>query len=456
MRRGYSGAVFHRFQLLLKTIFNSMRLLVFAIPAALSLMTQHARAAASDTSIFMMPLKMAWIGGTMSGEPGGRNRVVFRARYAVFCGAQVFIFLCILVKCPEIYLIEQSVRINWIMLTCALAAAMLGIFFRSLRLRVLLRPVQCYPLTDLVLGSLNGLCVKMLGGRRYLRHLCKRLQLKSGVPTQVSMTYLAMDRLMDYASAAILTVMLCLMGRNAGVFSLVILIIGVTIGIFSFVLFTAGVCLSGRQGSNSRICARSPGSMLTKLRSIMFERLQLVTRPVGRRKQDLPAVILLTLFALSADLSGLWFAAQAVRLSGSTINLIMVYLFLFSMYQLPVFPGLPGLSDVLVLAGLKQIGILSSEIGLQVLTVHTGYFLVLGLGSVISTVHGSDQKGLPTFNQPKLSSIRHPQNTNQGLFHPAVRCVSVFTFGLSLSKARKDAGFQKQAVEKSKASPAAG
>ncbi len=382
--------------------------------------------------------------------------MVFRIRYAVFCGGQIFFFMCILGNCPGKYLVEQSAHINWMMLSCVLAAVLFGIIFRMLRLRVMFRPVQCYPLNDLVVESLNGLCVKMLGGRCYLRQLCRRLQLRSGVPAQVSMTYLVMDRLMDCASAVILTVMLCLIGRDAGVFSLVILIIGLTVGIISFVLFAVGVCLPGRQGSNIRICELSPGSMLTKLRSIMFERLRSVTRPVGRRKQDLPAVILLTLFAVSADLSGLWFAAQAVRFSVSAIKLIQVYLLLFSMFSLPVFPGLPGLSDVLVLTALKQIGVLSPEIAFQVLTVHTACFLVPGLGSVFSAVRGFDQKWPRAINQPKRRRIRHSLQTSQGLFSPAEWFVSAFTVILPLAKARKDAGFQKQAVEKSNASPAPG
>jgi hypothetical protein len=214
--------------------------------------------------------------------------------------------------------------------------------------------------------------------------LSQSFQAESGVPQSVSIPYLIMDRLFDITAGIILAgvVVWSIPGFNPEI--TIWLVSGlVLLAFFSMIIFLLVHFFRRRSRLDNELSvyerATAPAFM-----SFVKKSYQIVSRPIGRRKKDIPTAILFTLLAIFTDLATLFMAANATFLSVPSTTLILFYILLLSFCLLPGFPGFPGLADVLSVWFLKILGVPFFQSAVPILILHSFYILGAVLISVIA------------------------------------------------------------------------
>ncbi|MBN1265755.1 MAG: flippase-like domain-containing protein [Anaerolineales bacterium] len=315
-----------------------------------------------------------WNGGTLSQNTDTRHRGKWNWGRLLAILAQIIILAFYLKPITILGLIGALKDVNWMMLLTSIPVALVGVFIRSARRRIILRPIHHYPLSDLTSETIIAINKKLYHPERYvMRQLSQVLQRKSGVPGSVSIPYLLLDRVFDFTAGFLITLAAVCIAQT---FSLGLRIF-LVIGLILLNLIVATIFILAHYSRNKlRLGYQSPVPLKTAVRDvfpIICESLRMITQPIGRRKRDIPMAVLFTSTAIITDMITLFIAAKAVSLSMTLPVLFLYYAFLLIMWLLPGFPGFPGLADFLSLWFLRLLGVPLAVSAIPILIVHCVY-----------------------------------------------------------------------------------
>lgn len=312
---------------------------------------------------------------------------------------QLFVLLFYLWRLSGMEFFQHLQAVRWTLLVGSFSAGLTGTVVRSLRRQIILRPVQHYSLLDLTAQGLCGIRQKLhLIPERPYQRLSQSLIEQSGVPYHVSRVFLAFDRGMD-AAAIVLLFWFGMLAAGRGV----ILSLAVGCG-FSIALIMAipGEGLEQQGNAFTEAVRERFGCGLPLRGKLLLRRIRMVTAPVGRGGNDIAVCALLTMAAAGLDLLTLKLTADAVHLSIQSVDMIPVYLFLYLMWSFPGAPGVPGLSEIVLIRLMSRSGWTFEAAAVSLFIVHCAWQICLEWASSALTAAG----GMNHYNKPVLLRIK--------------------------------------------------
>jgi len=297
---------------------------------------------------------------------------------------------------------------DWILLLALVPLALLGVTLRSVRRCIVLRPIYHFKPSELAAETVIAVRKKLHHPQGYLiGYLSQVLQKKSGVPESVSIPYLMLDRFFDILAGIVLSVVVVwhIPLKSMG-FKISLVISLSMLAVIFLVVFVLIHFFRQRKRLEIQesICLRASAPAFM---AFVKKSSQIVSNPVGRRKQDIPLAIVHTLLAIFTDMIMLFLAARAVSLAAPYSVLIMYYVLLLNLGMLPGFPGFPGLADFLSVWFLQMLGLSSSLSAASILILHSAYVLgILWVAAFAGVVVGISRQRNEIFLSVEPGSVK--------------------------------------------------